>query len=48
MKVLHHLCNETTFERKIVLPIPNHRYPELLETFVAKVRFDFGLERFFC
>lgn len=38
MKVLRHLCNETTVKRRVVVPIVYKRYPELFKTFLARPR----------
>lgn len=35
-RTLNNLCNETTVERDVVLPIPYTKYPHLLYTFKAK------------
>jgi len=38
MRVLRHLCNETTVKRRVVVPIVNKRYPEIFKTFSARPR----------
>lgn len=35
-KVLRHLCNETTVERRVIIPIPYRQYPEVFRVFHAR------------
>lgn len=35
-KVLRHVCNETTVDRRVVLPIPDKHCPEVFKTFHAR------------